>query len=311
MREIPTTVPNRPDQPRRLVIIFNPTAGRRGRRRFEATLAALRNFGCDVELRETDGPGHAEKLARTATPEAGDVLVAAGGDGTINEVVNGLVGRDGPAGALPLGIIPLGTANVLAAEIGLGGEPGRVARTLAEGSIRPVSVGRAGDRVFTMMAGAGFDAHVVAGVSAALKRRIGKGAYVWESARQLWRFGFPDYRVTLDGVERHAASVIVAKGRYYGGRFVCAPEARLQDPGFQVCLFEGRGAWNAVRYALALGFGRLAKLPDVAVVPAREVRIDGPRGDPVQGDGDVLGHLPITIRVLPDVLRLAMPLDRK
>lgn len=243
-------------------------------------------------------------------PEDGDVLVAAGGDGTVNEVVNGLVGRDDPAESPPLGIIPLGTANVLAAEIGLAAEPGAVARCLAEGSVRPVSVGQAGDRVFTMMVGCGFDARVVAAVSSALKRRIGKGAYVWESARQIWRFGFPDYRVTLDGVERHAASAIVAKGHYYGGRFVCAPEARLEDPVFQVCLFERRGAWNAVRYALALSLGRLAKLPDVQVVPAREVRIDGPQGDPLQGDGDVIGQLPIVIRLLPDALRLVMPPDR-
>jgi len=300
----------RPDKPRRLFVIFNPTAGRRGRRRFEATLAAIRGFGCDVDLRETDSSGHAEKLARDATAQDGDIVVVAGGDGTINEAVNGLIRSDDQGESLPLGIIPLGTANVLAAEIGLAGEPGALARTLAEGSIRPVSVGQAGARCFTAMVGVGFDAHVVAGVSAALKRRIGKGAYVWESARQLWRFGFPDYRVTLDGVERHAASVIVAKGRYYGGRFVCAPQARLDDPRFQVCLFERPGAWNAARYALAIGLGRLEKLPDVQVVPAREVLIDGPRGDPVQGDGDVIGSLPIVLRVRPDALKLVMPPDR-
>ncbi len=311
MRELPATAPDRPNKPRRLVLIYNPTAGGRSRHRFEATLAALRDFGSDLELRETDGPGHAENLARSVTPEDGDVVVVAGGDGTINEAVNGLVRREAQAKPLPLGIIPLGTANVLAAEIGLATEPGAVARTLAEGSIRPVSVGRAGDRIFTMMAGAGFDAHVVANVDTGLKRRIGKGAYVWESARQFWRFGFPDYRVTLDGVERRVASVIVAKGHFYGGRFICAPEARLEDPRFQVCLFERRGAWNAARYALALCFGRLARLPDVRVVPAREVRIDGPQGDPVQGDGDIIGHLPIVTRVLPDALRLVMPPDRK
>ena len=311
MRDSPATGLGRPDKPRRLVVIFNPTAGQRSRRRFEAVLARCRDFGCDVTLRETESAGHAESLARSAMPADGDLLVAAGGDGTINEAVNGLVGRGGPAGSPALGIIPLGTANVLAAEIGLDLEPDRIAQTLCRGTSRSVSVGQAGERVFTMMAGSGFDAHVVAEVDTALKRRIGKGAYLWESARQLWRFGFPDYRLTLDGVERQAASVIVAKGHYYGGRFVCAPEARLEDPGFQVCIFERRGAWNAVRYGLALGLGRLAALPDVQVVRAREVRIEGPEGDPVQGDGDIIGRLPIVIRVLPDALKLVMPPDRK
>jgi YegS/Rv2252/BmrU family lipid kinase len=292
-------------------VIFNPTAGRRRRKRFEATLAALRAAGCGLELRETSGPGDAENLARAASGADGDVVVAAGGDGTVNEVVNGLVGPDASGEPLPLGILPLGTANVLAAEIGLDLRPDSLARTIAQGPIRPICLGRAGTRCFTMMAGGGFDAHVVAGVNTALKRWIGKGAYVWESARQLRRFGFPDYRVILDGVERHAASVIVAKGRHYGGRFVCAPAARLEDPGFQVCLFERRGAWNALRYAAALVLGRLRRLPDVEVVAAREVRIDGPHGDPLQGDGDVIGHLPIVIRVLPDALRLVMPTGRR
>ncbi len=293
--------------PRRLLVIFNPAAGRRQRERFEATLEALRRRGCPLELRRTERAGHATALAAAADPEAFDVVVAAGGDGTINEAVNGLVAAGADRAVLPLAVLPLGTANVLALEIGVTTDPEAVARTIAEGPIRPVSPGRANGRVFTMMAGAGFDAHVVAGVDPALKRRIGKSAYLWQSAKLLFGFAYPDYRVTLDDENHPAASVIVAKGHFYGGRFVCAPEARLEAPAFQVCLFARRGPWNALRYAAALGRGRLSRLPDVRILAARKVTIAGPTDDPVQGDGDIIARLPVTIELLPDALDLVMP----
>ena len=182
-----------------------------------------------------------------------------------------------------------------------------MARTIAQGPARPVALGQANGRLFSVVLGAGFDAHVVAGVDTGLKRRIGKGAYLWEVIRQLGRFGFPEYRVTLDGASHSAASVIVTKGRYYAGRFVIAPEARLAEPLLHVCLFTRPGAWNALRYAVALGLGRLGRLPDYKVLPAREVLVEGPEGDPVQGDGDILTRLPVTIRVLPEALKLVMP----
>lgn len=293
---------------RRVLVIFNPTAGRQQRRRFEAVLVALRARGCAVELRATERAGHAEDLARGLGPGSADCLVVAGGDGTINEAINGLTERGARKAVLPLAIVPLGTANVLAAEIGLDPDPRAVAQTIAEGRIKTVALGCAGGRVFSVMAGAGFDAHVVDGVDLALKRRIGKGAYLWQAARLLAGFAGPRYRVTVEGVGHEAASVIVAKGRYYAGRFICAPAARLDEPSFQVCLLERFGAWNILRYAAALGMGRLTSLPDYRVLPARRVTIEGPEGDPVQGDGDVIARLPVEIEVLPEALDLVVPL---
>ncbi len=153
---------------RRLLVILNPTAGRSHRGRFRATLERLRALGCDITLRETVAAGEASALARAADPAAFDGVVAAGGDGTVNEVINGLIGTP-----LPLALLPLGTANVLAAEIGLGLAPDTVARAIVEGPQRPIACGRAGDRHFTQMAGVGFDAQVVEHVDLALKRRIG------------------------------------------------------------------------------------------------------------------------------------------
>jgi YegS/Rv2252/BmrU family lipid kinase len=291
------------------LVIFNPTAGRRRRRCLETALAALERRGWDCELVETRAPGDAEALTRAALREgrAGAVLIA-GGDGTINEAVNGALaaGAEPLAAPPPLGIIPLGTANVLAAELGMEGIPDAVA-AIGAASTRAIWPGLADGRAFAMMAGAGFDAHVVAGVNPRWKRKLGKLAYVAEMLRQALRFRFPLYRVRVDGVWHEAGSVVVAKGHYYGGRFVLAPEARLDRPEFQVCLFMKRGRLALVLYALALPLGLLPRLKSVKLLPAREVVIEGPAGDPVQGDGDVIARLPVTITVAPHALPLVAP----
>lgn len=294
-----------PRSGRRVMLVFNPAAGGRRRERLAATLAQLRAAGCEVTLRETATRGDAERLAAEATSSAIDLLAVAGGDGTIGEVVNGMMTAD--AGGVPIALIPLGTANVLAAEIGLPATAAAAARAIVGGSWHPVHVGRANGRCFTVMAGVGFDARVVAGVDLGLKRRFGKLAYIVSAAHQLWRGDFPRYRVTVDGQTCEAAAVIVAKGHYYGGRFVCAPEARIDAQEFHVCLFERGGRWPTVRYGIALGLGRLPRVSGYRIVRGREVTIDGPPDDPVQGDGDIIATLPVRIALEPRPLRLVMP----
>jgi len=291
-------------------VIHNPAAGGARLRRFRATLRSLEDQGRRVAVRATREPGDAGRLARAALAEGHRRIVVAGGDGTINEAINALAG--GPA---ELAILPLGTVNVLAAEIGLPLDPAALARSILAGPAHRVSLGRIAapgeaPRLFSMMAGVGFDAHVVAGVDLALKRRIGKGAYVWESLRQLGRFAFPRYRVTFDGETVEAASVVVAKGHYYAGRYVCAPEARLRVPRLHVCLFEKGGPWATLGYAMALQTGRLPERGGYRVVPCEsKITIEGPAGDPVQADGDLVAALPVEIDVLADAVSLVYPAD--
>ena len=154
------------------------------------------------------------------------------------------------------------------------------------------------------MIGVGFDAQVVASVDLTLKRRIGKAAYVVESLRQLVAYRSPGYRLTIAGTTHRAASAIVTRGRFYGGRFVCAPDASLWAPRFQVCRFTRSGPWNVVRYGALLVLGRLPKVADFEICAAERLTIEGRDGDPVQGDGDVIGHLPITVELVRDALRL-------
>jgi lipid kinase, YegS/Rv2252/BmrU family len=288
---------------RRFLVIHNPVAGGRRARRLRAVLEALeQRFGAEVAVQPTAGRGDAEAMARAVAPGAFDAVVAAGGDGTINEVVNGLGVRTGSAPPVPLGIVPLGTANVLAHELGLPLDVKGTATVLATGTALPVHLGVANGRCFAMMAGAGLDARVVERVDTRLKRLIGKGAYVAETLAQLAAYRDRRYRVTVDGVVTEVASVIVAKGRFYAGRFVCAPDARLADPRLHVCLFPRPGRWNAVRYIWGVTAGRLARFPDYRIVPADRVVIEGPVGDAVQGDGDVIARLPVEIVLAPWVL---------
>lgn len=287
----------------RLLVIFNPTAGPSRSRRFQLTLAALRRLGCKIDISETRRRGDAEEIARATDPAATDIVVAAGGDGTINEVINGLVD-----GGIPLALIPLGTANVLASEIGLSRDPKKVAQTIVEGVRRPVCLGRANGRWFSMMAGLGFDAHVVEAVSPPLKRLVGKGAYVFESLMEMIRYRPLQYEMTLDGKSYSAASVIIANGHYYAGRYVAAPDADLRDNILHACLLRGTGRWQCIRYSIALLLGRLHRLRDVEIIPAKQIHLHAPAGEPVQCDGDILGTLPLDIRVEAHRLEMILPL---
>jgi diacylglycerol kinase (ATP) len=293
----------------RVMVVYNPAAGSRRRVRLERTLRLLLDLGCAVDVRQTGQRGDAEGVARAAALEGFDRLVVAGGDGTINEAVNGL-GHGG--GRTALALVPIGTANVLATEIGLDPSPRALAAAIVGGVATDVCLGRVRDaegqsRMFTLMAGAGFDAHVVAGVDPELKRWLGKGAYVAEMARQLAVFSFPRYRITVDGAIYGAASVVVANARHYGGAFSCAPDARLDDPRLHVCLFDRVGRFATLAYAVALARGTLSTRGDYRIVAGSRVRIEGPEFDPVQADGDIVARLPVDIDVVPAGLNLMMP----
>jgi diacylglycerol kinase (ATP) len=281
---------------KRILIIHNPTSGR-GRADFMSKVAvALTDLGARVDIVVTDHPGHGTELAARVEPDSQDAIVAAGGDGTINEVLNGLYAQvDAP----PMGIIPLGTANVLALELGIAGKPAVIARILYDGPIRNIYPGiikRKGqpDRLFAMMAGVGLDARVVAGVSSTLKRLIGKGAYIIEAAWQWLRRRLPDYDLEIDKAPYKAGSVIITNGRLYAGHFEIAPDADLGTYGFKILLLKGsRGQLLGNAVAMAGDF--LARKKGVRMLDSTKIVLAGPSGEPLQADGDLVTQLPVTI----------------
>lgn len=302
--DAPEAAPTRRD----VLLIHNPNAGRgRRRHRLHTVVAELQRAGSRVVLLPTAGAGDALRFAREAVASAArgegpDVVVAAGGDGTINEVVNGLAG-----GSVPLALLPLGTANVLAAEIGLDEDPAEIVRAILRGPAVPIHLGDVNGRRFTVMAGIGLDAEVVATVNQRLKRATGKFAYAVATLQRWLQYRRHFFRIEIDGVMHEAAAAVVANGHYYAGRFVCAGEARLTDPRLHVCLFEKPGRWQAVYYMAGLFGGFLPRLKSYRVVPAREIAILAEGSRPVQGDGDVIARLPVLIRVADDTVQLVMP----
>ena len=295
----------------RVLVIYNPIAGRRRQVFFRKTLKKLSAAGLNLQLEATGARGDAERMAHEAantTTNRPHLIVAAGGDGTINEVVNGLAGSD-----MPLGIIPMGTANVLAREIGLKQRSWQVARVLAERVTRPVHLGEVrgsgptGARRFLMMAGAGYDAGVVARVDLRLKYRWGKVAYGIAGLMEWLRGNRHMLTVDVDGQTFQSAWVVIAKGRYYGGGFSIARKARLADDNLVACIMPGKRRIDLARYLLAILFARIEKQPDVRIIPAQQIAISDARETQVEVDGDLYGPLPISFTVAPGTLSLVHP----
>ena len=288
---------------RKFLIVFNPNAGSRKVSRLRAIVEALEGQGASVTVQHTSGPGDAMVIASACLATDWDALIAAGGDGTLNEVINGWR-EECP----PVGLIPLGTANLAALEMAIPKSPNEIARMLVHGPQQPAYTGRVNNQRFLLMTGVGFDAKIVQSVSTRVKRLLGKGAYGLEILNQLWRYGFPRFDVEIDGVRNQAASVIIANGHYYGGPYVCAQAANFDQPGLFACVFEKSGAFNVLRYGLNMLLGRLESGGDYRVIPARRIVIHAPHREPVQIDGDLGGTVPITVEVEPaPVLLIRMP----
>jgi diacylglycerol kinase (ATP) len=285
----------------RILIIHNPTSGRR-RGALRDVIARLETMGCSVTVHQTTCRGDAQAVASRTTKDQYDRIVVAGGDGTVNEVLNGVT----PISP-PVALIPMGTANVLAAEIGLGSRSEEIARTIVLGEARPVSLGDVNGRKFVLMTGVGFDAFVVAAVSAPLKRILGKGAYVLASLSQFLKGRLPRFEMHVDGVRYEAASMVIANARFYGGRFVCAPEARMDSDVLHVCLFERPGRLYVAVYALALLLGVLHRMPGYRILPAKHIDIRQPDGAAIQSDGDFIALTPAQVTVMPRAAWLVFP----
>ncbi|MCH9637978.1 MAG: diacylglycerol kinase family lipid kinase, partial [Betaproteobacteria bacterium] len=294
-----------------ILIIFNPTAGQRKQHLLFQTVRRLLAMQWEVTLKPTHRAGDGIALAaEAARNENYNVVCAAGGDGTINEVVSGLVKAEGYNQSL--GIIPLGTANVLANELGYGKTPLNWANTLTSEKSQQVYIGQlmttSDSRYFICMAGVGFDASVVSSVNKRLKKFIGKGAYIFRTVQLLWQFLDKTYEIKIDDqLQPSATAVVVCNGHFYGGRFVLAPQAKLTEKNFHIVLFSGRGAWAVMRLMLSMVLGRAYKMKDLNIVEGQKLEIHNNAGEPIQADGDNIGQLPATFTLLEKRITVVCP----
>jgi diacylglycerol kinase (ATP) len=283
-------------------VIFNPAAGQNSGL-LNPTLSHLRKMGVECAEGKTERPGHAKILAETAIEsEKFDVIIAAGGDGTIGEVISGV--RDS---GVPLGIIPIGTANVLAIEIGLKFSPEEIAQTIANGQISKIHLGQVNDRIFFLMTSSGYDSRVVKSVSSSIKKYIGKGAYALAGLKEIFCAEQSKLIVIVEGVEYDAPWVIVSNSKFYAGRFLLAPDTSLSEPGFSVILFSGRGVLGILLDLWTVFIGRTRQSSRIRIVNGSKITISSKNEVPIQADGDLAGALPAEISSLPYSLNLIIP----
>lgn len=285
--------------PKSVHVISNPTAGSTNHAYLSAIVDRLKASGLSVSLEQTTRPNTAGKLAKATTA---DIIAVAGGDGTIREVINGLASRE-----CLLAIIPTGTANVLAAEIGLKASVETVVSTITNGVPHDFFIGLAGHTYFSAMASVGFDADVVAEVNVGLKKRIGKFAYVWAAIRRLASYHPHRITIVIDGQTHHCTWALVLNGRYYAGMYTCVPFASITEDRLHVCLLQAETRLDILRFAMGLVFGRLGQCSAVQIVSGKNIQVLSSEAL-IQGDGDIIGCTPIVITsVSTGGLKLLIP----
>lgn len=300
----------------RATLIYNPVAGRNHPARRAAEIRAivevLRGAGFNLEVRPTTGPGSARGLACASVSAGAEVIIVCGGDGTLNDVANALA-----LGSCPLAILPGGTVNIAAKDLGLPHDPVAAARELTR--VRPlrISLGRVTwhsvepkSRYFLSVAGVGFDAYVVHSLPWEFKSAFGIGAYCWEAVRQAWRYAFPRFVCRSGGKELRGTMGVFQRTERYAGWLHLAPGASLLSDRMKLCLFAGRGLWRYSLYVGAVALRRHAALHDVQLVDGSPVSCYAEESSKriyLELDGELAGELPATFEVVPDALTLLLP----
>ena len=255
-----------------------------------------------VSPRTTAGPDDATRLTAEAVARGAELVIVHGGDGTVNEALQALVGTD-----VPLALWPGGTSNVLAHERGLPGNLDRLAGITAAGSTRRVSVGRAGQRYFLLMAGVGLDAEAIGSVHPGFKRLTGEGAYWLAGLKQLTDWNPVPFVMEANGERYRATFAVVANAASYAGGLRFAPDASMEDDLLDLCLFDATERARFARYLAAALSGSHVGLPGVTCVRARHAVAQGPDNRLVHVDGERLGRLPVAFDCVPAALSLVVP----
>ncbi|MDE1171814.1 MAG: diacylglycerol kinase family lipid kinase [Verrucomicrobium sp.] len=284
----------------RTCIILNPAA--RGERAGQLEVK-LRALAPDADLKRTSASGDARLQAARAVEEGYRVIVAAGGDGTVNEVVNGI---DGAHDRVTLGILPVGTVNVFALELGIPNSLEKAWEVVRRGRERRIDLARANGHYFVQLAGIGFDAQVVEKNDWGMKKLLGPLSYVLTAAQMMAQKP-PRLTVRTETVEHEGAFVLLGNGRYYGGRFSMFPEADMEDGLLDVCVFEQMNPLALARYLQGVATGTHTKMDDVRYFKAARLSVTAEETVPVEVDGEMLGHLPCEFGLAQRALRVLAP----
>ena len=318
-------------------LIYNPSGGQVvARRELDDVLAFLSRYGWSTTLRETGKPLQATELARHAVSSGAQVVIAAGGDGTINEVANGLVDTEAA-----LGVLPMGTTNSWALQMGIPALnpllPGtqvakmiaaleeRVARplpanyyrkllldaaqVLVDGRTVAVDMGELSGRYFLMWAGIGFDAAIVQIIPLKEKKALGSWAYVLPAIESASRYSATDAWLDLDGkvIKVSTPFIVVSNIQLYGGMIAIGARACVNDGKLDVCVFKGGGFLTFVQQAAKVLVHKHLEDPTVEYYQCREIVIESAHPLPVHVDGEPLTETPVAIHTVPSSLKVIVP----
>ncbi|MFB3776644.1 MAG: diacylglycerol kinase family protein [Bryobacteraceae bacterium] len=297
---------------RNAFLIYNPSArglDLAGVEEIDRVLAVLAAGGHNVTLARTRGPGTGGQVGRECVRSGADLILVAGGDGTINEVANGVIHSQ-----VPFGILPGGTANILATEMGLAGNMEAVARQLGEWVPRRIAVGLltasggSHSRYFLMVAGVGLDAHIVTQVDPELKKMQGKLSYWIAGLAELGR-ELDEFDARVGEWSRPVTFALASRVKNYGSTVVITPDAGLLRDDFAMALFEGRHAFRYLTYLGGVITHKLEGMEGVTLLHSRSAEFTPCGEEPVfvQVDGELAGALPAKVEIVADALTLLMP----
>ncbi len=287
-----------------VVVVRNPASRRRlSAARLGEALDEARAAGWRVDVVETTRDGDGTELARRARDGGADVIIVDGGDGTVNEVINGIAGS-----RVALAVLAGGTANVWANEVRTSHDARKAVRDIVHGVRRRVDLGRADGRYFLLMAGVGLDAAIVPRVPPRLKRWFGRVAYVLTGAVTAFTTRPADARVRIDGESADTSLywMLVGNTRSYGGIARITHRARIDDGQLDVAVMRRGGAFHLLVDGVRLALGRHDRSPNVGYRRATSVEVATP-GLPVQVDGELAGTTPMTFTVAPLALEVIVP----
>lgn len=285
------------------VVILNPAARSEKAKRWRARVESVAR-GCVICA--TSRAGEAETLARNAAQEGFEKIVAAGGDGTINEVVNGLAGSNAA-----LGLLPIGTMNVFATELGLPAHDLQLCWNIIQGeNTRLVDLPSANGKHFVQLAGVGLDAQVVKETSLTLKRNFGPLSYLISAAqiaaRQPPRLFLESENSSID----EGSFVLVGNGRLYGGPFPFFKQAIIDDGLFDVIVFKQLGYLEIIKYLQDVVFSSEIRVPEIEYFQTRRLRVTSDSEVPVELDGELVGSCPVEFQVRERTLRVLAPVPQ-
>jgi YegS/Rv2252/BmrU family lipid kinase len=292
------------------ILISNPRAGQNQAARAAEVLrfcASLRRHGVAVEAVDTAGPGDATRLAEQAAAGGAGAVIISGGDGTVNEALQGLAGT-----RARLAVWPRGTANVLAREMGLPFNAEKLAEVIARGQTRRLYIGCAtvegtGEkRYFFLMAGVGLDASVVRRVDPRLKRRLGRTAFWLSGLGHLFHWRPDPFCLEVNGETYPATFAAIGKAPRYGGGLAITPHARLDQPEFELCIVDSTSRLRFLHLlAHAMRGGLPRNMAGAQLIRATRARATGQA--PVQADGELIGQLPMTFEIVPQPIEVIAP----